>query len=185
MKFQSPKKKELRWTQKELSWPNTYGTPLWIKKSQTPELSLSPTSKKQVLTFLSPKPRGRRKSIAAAPRINDSFIQTGKFQLSDNEDINPLEDLYNSCKKGRRKRRSTGVVSFSDREEYGGELRPYLPCNGSPKRRRVASCHRSAIDRLHTTYTMIDHWQEQMNIILSEDWNYKRKHWIQQSQNIL
>jgi len=57
------------------------------------------------------------------------------------------------------------------------------------KRRRIGNLLRvsatSTIDRLHYSYKMIDLWQEQINRILAENWEYKRKYWIQQCHVIL
>jgi len=191
MKFESPKKKELR-TQRELCCSSTYGTPLWLRKPETSTLSVSPILKKEILTFLSPKRNGRRKSIAAAPRINGCFIQTSNSQLSDNENLEEcyyrtvnIPPSHKSCKRGRLLNSSTDSESSWGWDEDGTEMRPCSPCDGINKRRRIGIFYTSDIDRLHDTYKFIDHWQEQMNSLLARNWNYKRKHWIEQCQNIL
>jgi len=42
-----------------------------------------------------------------------------------------------------------------------------------------------ATDQLQHTYNMIDHWQEEMNRILAENWKLKRLDWISQCHNVL
>jgi len=59
------------------------------------------------------------------------------------------------------------------------------------KRRKAESSMLVAADipptkeELQETWKMIDHWQEQMRQILCEDWDYKRKHWVEQCHNVL
>jgi len=65
-----------------------------------------------------------------------------------------------------------------------------MPRRCNQKRRRAESSLLATTipptkEELQLTWKMIDHWQEQMSQILSEDWEYKRKHWVQQCHNVL
>lgn len=73
---------------------------------------------------------------------------------------------------------------LSCRQKEGKERSGNLLSN-TQKRRKAEKSSGTTTPRLQDTWRMIDYWQEKMNHILSEDWKYKREHWIEQCHSVL
>jgi len=195
MVSESPLKKLMK-TQRDRQSINNYGTPLRLKKQLSPSFVGSPAPKNRTLTFLSPESSSfdKRKTIVSVPRINDSLFEVVNCKISDSYDgKSPEESWYrtviisppNSCKRRRPKQRRTRIYDCLSDEELEGKPKPKVLSPSILKRRRIGVSHTTSIYQLLYSYKMIDHWQEQMNRILADNWNYKRDNWIQQCHGLL
>lgn len=90
-----------------------------------------------------------------------------------------------------QRKRPRGGIIFNRLEEADLCFRPAPVSRRCIQKRRRAEGSLLAtrvpptLEELQETWKMIDHWQEQMNQILAEDWEYKRKHWVQQCHSVL
>jgi len=103
----------------------------------------------------------------------------------ENDKPHRTENIISSQFSGRNR----GVKRKSSEEDWKEDLvgdpwRSTLYFNRTlPKRRKVKKLviHRPyTIEQLEKTYRMIDHWQEKMVQLQTQDWEYKRKHWVDQ-----
>jgi len=181
MEFESPKHS---WGD-EASLVNNSGTPLWLRRPFFPKLSLS--KKHEVLTFLSPEQSfaGWRKSAIGVSRISQNptrWIEITNFSdieesMSIDESLYLGHNIFPSSRdisdEGRRpKSRGCENNHFYIRDDDLKVL-SHFPCLNTHKPRGTGRT--STIDRLQYSYELIDHWQNQMNKILADNWDYKRK----------
>jgi len=199
MQFHSPWSKQVR------GHRNTYGSPLRRKHLvQRAPLNVGIRS----LTFLSPKPTvndsgGEFKNqnisnvINIQPVLEEGFThfdsnvissdpKTRSQQLPvkpyDSDIVKPELSLTNRINK----RRNFDNEWRDDISRAGSTLSCVDHC--PRKRRKLKSLVTNPvhkIEQLEETYRSIDWWQDKMNDLLSRDWNYKRKYWIDQCHNAL
>jgi len=53
------------------------------------------------------------------------------------------------------------------------------------KHKKLVTRPAHSVQDLEKTYVMIDHWQEEMFQIQAEDWECKRKYWVEQCHEAL
>jgi len=199
MQFYSPSSKQVR------GHGNSYGSPLRRKhlvQRAPPNVGI------RSLTFLSPKPTvndsgGEFKTQNISNIINvqpvpeegftdfDSNVmssdpKTWSQQMpvkpSDSEIAKPELSLTNRI----HKRRNFDNEWRDDISRAGSTLScvDHYPRKRRKLKRLVTEpVHK--IEQLEETYRSIDWWQDKMNDLLSRDWNYKRKYWIDQCHNAL
>jgi len=197
MQFYSPSSKQVR------GHGNTYGSPLRRKHLvQRPPPNVGIRS----LTFLSPKPTvndsgGEFKTQNISNIINvqptseegvtdfdsnvkssDPKIRTLQLPVKPNDIAKPAFSLTNRINKRRN-----FDNEWTDEISRAGST---LSCvNHFPRKRRklkpLVTKPVQKMEQLEETYRSIDWWQDKMNDLLSRDWNYKRKYWVDQCHNAL
>jgi len=192
MEFESPNHS----SRSPVQASNNHGTPLCLRRPLS--LKFAQSAKHLVLTFLSPEASstGWRRSDIGVSRISENLNRgIVKTNFNDVEESISVDEGFSlgqsffpcsrdiSDKRGRLKRRGCENNDFFS----GGEgMKTLLHFSGmsNHKRRRIGDSF-GVSERLHYSYKMIDHWQDQMNRVLAENWEYKRKYWIPQCHGIL
>jgi len=137
---------------------------------------------------------GEWKVQAVGPSCNDAWLKWPILDAGCSPDTGcreakqSLENVGNKHRDKRRRPRG-GVIGNRQREMDFCRVAPF-PRRSIQKRRRaggnlLATPVPPTKEQLQETWRMIDHWQEQMTQILAEDWEYKRKNWIEQCHYVL
>jgi len=159
------------------------------------------TSNLKVLQPISPLKRQRPSewdSDINEENSNQKHALVGLMDYNDSQSKNPFFDfgspnigssetkmLKHVDKQGRRR----GAVVTN--KQRGTEFRlPPLSRRCVQKRRRgedslLVTPVPPTKEQLSETWEMIDYWQEQMNYILSQDWEHKRRNWVEQCHDVL
>jgi len=208
MEFFSPASKQVRagGGRVDSGHGNNYGSPLRRKHLiQRAPLNVGIRS----LTFLSPKPSvvndsgGEFKTqnvsniINVQPMLEEGLAVFDYNVLSSDYKIRSQQQLAKSNDSEIAKSEFSLTNRINKRRNFDNEWVDNVPTafntlscfdQCSRKRRKIESLVTKPIhkiEQLEETYRSIDWWQDKMNHLLSKDWNYKRKYWIDQCHNAL
>jgi len=182
----------------------TYGTPLRRSRKPSTPIVKSPSP----LTFLSPSPTYpiKRKQEQGSPRISNIRNRVSRWrhhettadqakEVSEQLRIklfdSPPQKIHHTtikhCFMPEKISTTRGLKRTNSNAGDKNDLKiistPYYP--RSVLKRRKCNTMAISMEPLEEAYRKIDWWQEKMYKLQSQDWEYKRKFWIDQCHNSL
>jgi len=179
----------------------TYGTPLrrlrkpctTVVKSPSPLTFLSPSSANQtkILGLGSPRISNMRNRISRESTVDQTkeIIQQTRIKLFDS----PPKKFHYTKVKGSPLHckapisRTRGSKRGLSKEDGNDDvcITSTTCYRRNDRKRRKCNSPTICMEPLDETYQMIDQWQEKMYKLQAQDWEYKRKYWIDQCHNAL
>jgi len=115
------------------------------------------------------------------------FFDSGSPNIGNRANLSLKNNILRHVDKQGRRR--GGVVTNKQRGTEFSRLPPLSRRCVQKRRRGEDSLLVTPVpptkEQLRETWEMIDYWQEQMNYILSQDWEHKRRNWVEQCHDVL